>query len=139
MSENPVDVGGSVLVQVRAVDNVGVQSRALTLDGQPVVLDTNAVATISASAVGVFTLVGSATDASGNTGQASETLTVADPSDVDAPVVALTTPAPGDVVTAPTDVIGTVDDDEPRLLHGVHCSDERRGVHRVVPRDNADR
>jgi RHS repeat-associated protein len=54
--------------------------------------------------------VATATDAAGNTGQAKATLLVFDPTVTGAPTVALTGPADGAVLTAPTDVTGTASD-----------------------------
>ena len=50
-------------------------------------------------------------DAAGNTATASQTLVVADPHDASAPDVELLTPADNAQVSSPTDVIGTVTDD----------------------------
>jgi hypothetical protein len=56
-------------------------------------------------------LVGRATDAAGNVGTATDTLLVLDPSDTEAPEVEITSPEADAIVTAPVDVVGTVNDD----------------------------
>jgi RHS repeat-associated protein len=110
VSANPADIGTPVMAVVSATDNVGVTSMSLTLNGNPVVLDSLGRATIPTTTVGSFTLVATASDAAGNVGTDSQTLVVINPQVTDAPLVALTTPADGDTVTAPTQVIGTVQD-----------------------------
>ncbi|MEM7785178.1 MAG: RHS repeat-associated core domain-containing protein [Planctomycetota bacterium] len=52
-----------------------------------------------------------ATDAAGNSSTDEVTIFVADPNDVEGPVVSITSPGDGDSITAPTDIIGTVLDD----------------------------
>jgi len=110
LSANQADQGTPVTAIVTATDNVGIASMSLTLNGNPVVLDSMGQATLPDNAVGSFTLVATASDAAGNVGTDSQTLTVINPQVTNAPVVALTTPADNDMVTAPTQVIGTVQD-----------------------------
>ena len=52
-----------------------------------------------------------AADAAGNVGETSVPLDVADRTDVDHPVVNITSPAYGEQITGPVDVTGTVTDD----------------------------
>ena len=111
LSENPVDVGAMVDIQVRAVDNVGVESLMLTIDGVAVALDANGAARINADTVGALSAVATATDAAGNSSTDTVQIFVADPSDVDGPVISIASPGDGDAITAPTDVIGSVMDD----------------------------
>jgi RHS repeat-associated protein len=110
LSANPVDLGTSDMAVVTATDNVGVTSMTLTLNGAPIPLDTQGRATLPDDTAGTFTVVASASDAAGNVGTDSQTLQVINPQVTNAPVVAITTPADGDTVTAPTQVIGTVQD-----------------------------
>ncbi|MHB0960422.1 MAG: putative Ig domain-containing protein [Pirellulaceae bacterium] len=110
VSANPTPVGQSVMVIASATDNVGVASVALTVGGIPVVLDPNGVGTITPDAVGSLELLAMAQDASGNQGTALVTLSVFDPSDVEAPLVELTSPEDNTIATAPTDIRGTVTD-----------------------------
>ena len=96
---------------VTATDNVGVAGLGLTVGGTPVVLDAQGRATVPMTAVGVLNAVATATDASGNIGQTTILVSVFDPSDADAPLADLTSPADGATITSPTDVIGSVQDD----------------------------
>ncbi len=59
----------------------------------------------------VLDVVATATDTSSNTAQATLQLSVIDTSDVDAPVVEITSPEYDQIITAPIDVVGTVADD----------------------------
>ena len=111
LSENPVDVGSMVDIRVQAIDNVGVESLVLTVDGVAVPLDANGNARVQLDTVGGFTALATATDAAGNSSTDEVTIFVADPNDVEGPVVAIAIPGDGDSITAPTDVIGTVLDD----------------------------
>lgn len=111
LSDNPVNLGGQVDVIVTAVDDVGVASIRVTAGGLPIVLDSTGKATLPTSDAGSFELVATATDAAGNIGQATDTLLVLDPADVDAPVVSIDSPDYGELVTGPIDVVGTVADD----------------------------
>jgi RHS repeat-associated protein len=106
----PADVGQTVSVFVSATDNVGVVSRTLTFDGNPVPL-INGAYTFTADQTGDFTAVATATDAAGNTTQSQTTVQVRDFSNTGvAPTVSLASLA-GQVLTSPTDIIGTVTDD----------------------------
>jgi Domain of unknown function (DUF6531)/Putative Ig domain len=107
---NPVNVGQDVSIILTATDNVGVALLTLTVNGQPIVLDALGQATIATTSVGSFSVVATAIDAAGNQRQATDTLTVIDPTIVGQPLVAITTPADFDQITAPIAVTGTVDD-----------------------------
>ncbi|MCS7469110.1 putative Ig domain-containing protein [Stieleria sp. ICT_E10.1] len=111
LSDNPVNLGGQVDVIVTAVDDVGVDTISVTAGGLPIVLDSTGKATLPTSDAGSLDLVATATDAAGNIGQATDTLLVLDPADVDAPVVSIDSPDYGELVTGPIDVVGTVADD----------------------------
>ena len=82
----------------------------LTVNGDPVTL-TGGHATFTPPGPGLYTFVATATDAAGNIGTASRTLRVFDPNDNTPPVITVTSPSPGAIVTYLTDVIGTVTDD----------------------------
>jgi RHS repeat-associated protein len=110
LNANPVDLNTPDMAVISATDNVGVTALTLTLNGTPVPIDSMGRATLPDATAGNFTLVATASDAAGNVGTDSQTLTVIDPHVTNAPMVALTTPADGDTVTAPTQVIGTVQD-----------------------------
>ena len=110
VSENPVEINNLVTLAVSATDNVRVVAIGLTINGTPVALDAQGRITFTANPVGQYTVVASASDAAGNTGLASTVLTVRDTSDVEAPVVDVTSPTDGAVITSAVDVIGTVQD-----------------------------
>ena len=111
LDPSPVDVGGSVTILVSAVDDIEVTSLSLFVDGVVVPLDRDGRAVVQADAIGVRSVVATAADPSGNVGEASEQLLIRDPSDVNAPTVRIDVPADGETITSPTDVIGTVTDD----------------------------
>src|SRR6185295_18993649 len=111
VSPSPAELGSEVTICVSATDNVGVTDMLLTVDGIPVVVDYNGLATYDANHVGTVDVVIRVSDGAGNEQTASDTLIVFDSSDVNAPVVALTSPADGAVITAPTEVRGTASDD----------------------------
>ena len=75
----------------------------------PIPLDAH-TGTIDTSHAGFFNLVATAADAAGNAGTASASLNIVDPNVVNGPAIAITSPGDGDTITAPTDIIGTVQD-----------------------------
>ncbi|WP_026103157.1 Ig domain-containing protein [Pseudanabaena sp. PCC 6802] len=85
---NPTDVGTEVTFYVSATDNVGVTRRQLFVDGKGVILDNNGSATVRMSRVGVISIIAKAMDAAGNEGSDTLSVTVSDPTDIDAPEVA---------------------------------------------------
>ncbi|MEL4897465.1 putative Ig domain-containing protein [Crocosphaera sp. Alani8] len=109
-SVQPVDLGQSVTLYVRATDNIGVSTLSLTVNGQAVSLDGNGLYTFTPDTVGTIEAIATATDAAGNSQSAITTFEVLDFSDEDAPIINL--PAfSEDTVTSPTEIIGTVNDD----------------------------
>ena len=105
------NIGEKLTFQVLATDNVGIEELRLTINGNNLALDANGIATVEIDSTGSFEVVASAIDAAGN--QGSDTITVfgIDPSDNQAPVVSITSLIDGQIITAPTDIIGTVTDD----------------------------
>ena len=83
-------------------------------NGVPVAIDASGRAIIAATVASSFTLSASASDAAGNVGTDSQILVVRDPHVTNAPTVDLTTPDDNATITAPTPIIGTVQD--PNLL-----------------------
>ncbi|WP_051039776.1 putative Ig domain-containing protein [Synechococcus sp. PCC 7336] len=109
-SLRPVGVGESVTLFATAADNVGVESLSLTVNGVAVPLDLNGFYTFVPEVAGDLVAIATATDAAGNSSQAETILQVLDFSDAEAPVIDL--PDLSDlIITAPTDIIGTVSDD----------------------------
>lgn len=124
LSATVVQPGDSVTIQVVASDNVSVASRTLEIDGLEVPLDLNHSAIFTATMPGLPRIIATATDPSGNIGQSCDLSTVnsqpstllcfplrvTDPTDTDAPEIAITAPAPGSIVTYLTKILGTITD-----------------------------
>ena len=110
LDRNGVNPGDPVVVTVYASDDVGAGGLTLTVDGVPVTLDGFGKATITPANPGVIRLTATATDAAGNLGSGSASLRVLDPSDTDRPVVTITSPETGAVVSYLTEIHGTITD-----------------------------
>ncbi len=110
LSAYRVAQGSSVTAMVSATDNVGVVGLTLSIDGQPLVLDSQGSTVLTAAALGQRQLLATAVDAAGLEAQAQVTLQVYDPSDVAGPVVDITAPPPGTLVSSLTDIVGTASD-----------------------------
>ena len=110
-SETQVDVGSTVDILVQAIDNVGVEDLVLTVDGVIIPLDSDGNGSVELDTVGSFIASASATDAAGNVSQATAEIIAIDSSDVIAPVLSIDNVTDGDLLTAPTDIIGSVTDD----------------------------
>jgi YD repeat-containing protein len=108
-------LGTRVTFLVRAGDNVGVAWVLLRVTGlnysRDVDLDANGVGSLLVDALGSFTVAAWASDAQGLTGSASASLEVIDPNDTRAPTLSMSSPTDGAAVTAPVDVVGSVQDD----------------------------
>ena len=100
----------TVVAQVLAVDNVAIATVTLSLNGTPLPPDAWHRYEFTPPAPGLYQFTATAADAAGNIGTATATLRVFDPADSEPPVVELTSPAGGDVLTYLTDVVGTVTD-----------------------------
>ena len=110
INPNPINVGQPATIIAQATDNVGVVSRALTINGVAVPIDSQGRATVLNLPGGTYTVVATATDAAGNVGSDTKTLVIIDNADQNPPTVDITTPADGDTITKPVDVIGTASD-----------------------------
>ena len=99
LSRNPVPVDNSVTIAITAVDDVRVDTVELFVDGRPVTLDARGQARITPDQPGSLQVVGRATDLVGNVGEGTATLRVIDPNDQQAPVIEITSPEDGAVVT----------------------------------------
>ncbi|MEL7086774.1 MAG: hypothetical protein AAGM36_20025, partial [Cyanobacteria bacterium J06597_1] len=64
----------------------------------------------SSDEAGEYSAVATATDAAGNTSTAEVSISVVDTSDIDAPQIELPAEQLADYITAPTELLGTVDD-----------------------------
>ena len=108
-SNDPAAVGLPVTLCVQASDNVGVVNRTLSIDGTPAILDSFGCTTIVPAAPGILNLAATAEDAAGNVGTTTSMLVV-DYLAPSAPHLTLISPAPGEIITCPTDVIASVED-----------------------------
>ncbi len=106
----PAIPGQQVVVNAIASSIAPIASLTVTYNGQPLVLDANGRATITASAPGQALIVATATDQDGLVGTASASLKVRDPNDTTPPVVSFGTTVANSVLTTPTAIIGTVTD-----------------------------
>ncbi len=113
-SANPANMGSQVSITVLATDNVAVTSLNLTVGGVHVPLDAHGVATVSYATAQQLAVVATAQDGAGNVGTATGTLTIINPAVTGAPTVSLRSPADQATITAPTTIVGTVND--PNLL-----------------------
>jgi Putative Ig domain len=89
---NIADIGEKVFFQVQATDNVGISNRQLLVNNQAITLDANGVGAYTATAVGVVNVRAIVTDVNGNTSSSNTTVTVVDPTDVEAPIVNVSFP-----------------------------------------------
>ncbi len=105
------NIGEEVTFQVSATDNIGVEELRLTFNGNNLALDANGRAKVKIDSAGSFEAIASAVDAAGNQGSDTTTVLGIDPSDIQAPVVSINSLIDGQIITAPTDIIGTVTDD----------------------------
>lgn len=108
---NIVLPGESVTFQAVATDNTKLANLQLLINNTPVILDANGFATVTLSQPGVVIARAYAIDTAGNTGDATTTVQVVDPTDTEAPTVNLDLSAiASGVITAPTNIVGTVND-----------------------------
>jgi fibro-slime domain-containing protein/RHS repeat-associated protein len=111
ISANPAPIGSRVTFLLTASDNVGVTGLTLSVNGTQVALDAHGSATLTmGNTVGPVTVIATARDAAGNVTTVQPPFSLFDPTDVNAPTLALTGPADGVTVTTVTAVTGTVTD-----------------------------
>ncbi|MGH9206298.1 MAG: putative Ig domain-containing protein, partial [Acidimicrobiales bacterium] len=109
-SANPAPVNTTDIILVSATDNVGVTAMTLSVGGVQYPLDSRGFANVPATAIGQFPVVATASDAAGNVGTATATLTVINPNVTGSPTVAITAPTANQIITAPVSITGTVSD-----------------------------
>ncbi len=110
LSQNPLNIGNSVTVTVKAVDDVRVASLTLTSDGEAVVLDSFGRATLTPSGSGALLLVAKATDGVGHEATDAVTLQVVNPNAVGDPLIVITSPEVDQQISGPIAVTGTISD-----------------------------
>ncbi|MDB9426649.1 putative Ig domain-containing protein [Microcystis aeruginosa CS-564/01] len=117
---NLIKIGESVNFQVRATDNIEVKTLTLTANKTPLTLNLNTpngqinTATFVGQKAGLYQIIATATDAAGNQDTETIEVRVLDPSDTEAPVVAINKTnleATQGIIKSPTDIIATVTDD----------------------------
>ncbi|MCO8125241.1 polymorphic toxin-type HINT domain-containing protein [Stieleria sp. TO1_6] len=110
---NLLNLGETARITVFARDNVELAGVSLSIDGIDVPIDSESGFDYVAENPGIKEVVFTAIDAAGNvaTIELDPFLRVIDPSDTTAPIIEITSPLPGDVVTYLTDIVGTVTDD----------------------------
>jgi RHS repeat-associated protein len=112
----PVANGHEALIQVRAVDDVGIDHLKLTVDGHEVQLDAYGVGRYTPNLPAGTTypqflaVLAEAWDPANNHGSATTALQVYDPTVTNAPVATITDPADQATVTEPVTVKGTAED-----------------------------
>jgi RHS repeat-associated protein len=105
---NIADIGEEVFFQVQATDNVGISNRQLLVNNQAITLDANGVGVYTATAVGVVNVRAIVTDVNGNVSTSNTTVSVIDPTDVEAPIVNVSFPTEN--VTNIINITGSIND-----------------------------
>ena len=106
-----IDEGESVTISVEASDDFAVVALEVTVNGEVVLLDASNQAVYTASEADVYVVRAVATDIVGHSSSATADFFVRTPGDVDAPTIEITSPALDAALEAPTDFVGTVDDE----------------------------
>ena len=104
-------LGDEVTFFTNATDNIGVSGVQLFINDVPVALDANGVATWTPTELGIISAKAVAYDAAGNSGESVVEIGVYNPNDTEAPIVELSPALGSEPITTPTDIIGTVTDD----------------------------
>ncbi|HUP81354.1 MAG TPA: putative Ig domain-containing protein, partial [Pirellula sp.] len=110
VSSNPIALDETLDMLITATDNTHVKSINVTVDGKSIALDSRGRASLLMSKVGSLQIVAVATDDSGNLGRQTKDLLVIDTTVTGSPEVDFKVPTENATITAPTDVIGTVQD-----------------------------
>ena len=106
-----INQGEIVSFQVVATDNIGIANLQLLINDTPVVIDSNGVASFTATTTGVITAKAVGLDAAGNRGEATTTVNVLDPTDTEAPTVSLDLSGiVNGEITDPVEIKGSVND-----------------------------
>jgi RHS repeat-associated protein len=111
---NFINQGESVTFQARATDNIGVAGLQLLINDNPVVIDGNGLFTVENAVAGTLEGRAIATDAAGNTSEATFDVDVINENDTSAPTINFELEAlPEDgFITAPTRIRATINDTE---------------------------
>lgn len=128
ISPRVIAINEEATIAVVTTGGVAESQVSLTVNGAAVTLDSQGRAVVTGTSIGRYDVVVSASDGSQTT-TINTYFSVADPSDTNAPHVALLTPASSDTITAPTAIVGTVQDDS---LVDVRLAYRRAGTEQWV-------
>ncbi len=116
-SQTTANIGDSVTFRVNATDNLRVAGRTLNVNGAPVVLDAYGQATVTLNQAGAISAIATAVDEAGNSGQATMSVQVIDPTNAHSPDISLDlSNIPTGVITEPVDILGSVTDPDNDLV-----------------------
>jgi RHS repeat-associated protein len=110
VTPDSVDAGNTVTIDIFTDGGRGEISQSVDVDGQPLTLNPYGRATWIASGTGRHTVTATVSDSETSVTEVAY-VTIRDDSDTVAPVVTLEGPEDGIIVTAPTEIIATVQDD----------------------------
>ncbi len=116
-SHDPARLGMPLSIYIQAVDDVGVDEITLDINGVDVPVDANGNAVYDVVSLDPLVVTVTATDTVDNETVVVDNLSVIDPGDVTAPVVAITSITGGEELTEPTDILGTIDDLDDNLVY----------------------
>jgi len=111
IDDSIVNVGTTVKLTVEASDNEEVINKSLTVNGTPVSLDESGKATYKPQSPGTYKAFAVAEDNSENTGYSEKIFYVLKPGDTKHPQINIIKPVNGSKIKEPTDIIGTVIDE----------------------------
>ncbi len=127
VAPNPVGVGTPVNVTVNVSDASAIASTIVTINDITVPMDANGRGIYTPPALGIYSVMAVVRDAFGNTGSAQTSFDAIDPNaDTEHPVVEITSPAFDSALTAPTEFIGTAQDQtlmNYTLAYSIHGED----------------
>jgi len=104
-----VNDGDQIVVDVQAINAIGNFTIALTIDGIAQALDQNNQVQLTADGVGLHQVVAVISDEV-ETIELTQSYSVRDPNDSDAPLASFDSLVDGQIITAPIDIVGTIQD-----------------------------
>lgn len=136
-TREPACRGEAVSICVDASDNVGLASVGLSIDGSTRALDTSSCHLWTPADSGIYPAQADAVDPSGQSAQASASLTVADCNDELAPVVTLVSPVAGSTHDQPVAIVASIEDNTPVALSWtVTLRNAKTGASEVIATGN---
>ena len=102
--------GQTVTLTVIATDNVAVDTVTLTANGAPLALNASGQATFTTNEAALVQFIAEATDHNGNVGMDQTDVRYYNAGDTNPPTLIVTGPANNTMVTAPTNIVGSVFD-----------------------------